>query len=499
MRRKALLYTTLLMALAMSVAGTAAFGQWSVGIYTLPSDIAWDASFDSSVRIVYSGGSLAIGEWAMVPIEGSTTPAQVVDRWGRLYSDPNSVAFTHGYTYDYDFSITGPALTTLQYTAPVGVTAPGVPVTVDCNWLIASPYTPTATVIFGEVSGPIALQDTVVSRFPDVGQAVVGWYWIEQLAGRVPLVVKGYPAGTYGPTLAVDRQQMAIFMARALNLPLLAYAGTFTDVTTSVVGWEHIEALARANVVQGFSPTVYAPTGIVSREQMAIFVARGMAGGDGNVPSGPAVPTFSDVALTDVSYKYVEYCAANDVVQGFSATIYGPLANVTREQMAIFVWRGFMMSTGVPVVIGGPACTGVEPDPAVSGYLGWSSVDTDPSWAYVALDALRIDWNLAVVDGPTTAWDIVLEVRAASAPTGAAVASTSVALSQAQITTIWNAAKASGDPYLIVKWDLSAEGLAAGDYILVALVEDSSGALQEVGWKRAAGTYVGRFFPFTVS
>jgi len=381
----------------------------------------------------------------------------------------------------------------------VGVTAPGVPVTVDCNWLIASPYTPTATVIFGEVSGPIALQDTVVSRFPDVGQAVVGWYWIEQLAGRVPLVVKGYPAGTYGPTLAVDRQQMAIFMARALNLPLLAYAGTFTDVTTSVVGWEHIEALARANVVQGFSPTVYAPTGIVSREQMAIFVARGMAGGDGNVPSGPAVPTFSDVALTDVSYKYVEYCAANDVVQGFSATIYGPLANVTREQMAIFVWRGFMMSTGVPVVIGGPACTGVEPDPAVSGYLGWSSVDTDPSWAYVALDALRIDWNLAVVDGPTTAWDIVLEVRAASAPTGAAVASTSVALSQAQITTIWNAAKASGDPYLIVKWDLSAEGLAAGDYILVALVEDSSGALQEVGWKRAASTYVGRFFPFTVS
>ena len=104
-----------------------------------------------------------------------------------------------------------------------------------------------------------------------------------------------------------------------------------------------------------------------------------------------------------------------------------------------------------------------------------------------------------MVDGPTTAWDIVLEVRAASAPTGAVLASTSVALTTGDISTIFDAAVLSGDPYLIVKWDLSTETLAAGDYILVALVEDSSGALQEVGWQRAASTYVGRFFPFTVS
>ena len=147
MRRMTFLYVTLLVALAMTVAGTAAFGQWTVGVYDLPSDIAWDTGDDSSVRIVYTGGGLAAGQWAMVPVEGSTAPVTVVDRWGRLHTDPNSVAFTHGYTYDYDFSITGPALTTLQYTAPVGLTAPGLPLTVDCNWVVASPYTPTATVV----------------------------------------------------------------------------------------------------------------------------------------------------------------------------------------------------------------------------------------------------------------------------------------------------------------------------------------------------------------
>ena len=488
------LLATALLALCMILAAGMASAQvgWLVDAQDLPSDLAWDDTYDASVDATHTGvGTLQTGTWGLVSVQGATAAASAIDRWGRVTADPPPVVFMGGGTVPIDFTITGPALTTLQYVAPVGLTAPGEPLSVDCNWLLASPYTTTPVLMLHDT----AVQDTVVSRFPDVGQLVVGWYYIEQLAGRVPLVVKGYPNGTYGPALTVDREQMAIFMARALDLPLLACEGTFTDVPDTMVGAQYIEALARANIVSGFSATIYGPAGIVTREQMAIFVSRGMAGGDANVPSGPAVATFSDVPTSAVSYNYVEYCVAAEVVKGYSATIYGPTVNVTREQMAIFIWRGFMVSTGVPVVIGGPAATGVEPDPAVAGYLGWSSEQLDPSWAYVALDALRIDANLAV--GGT--WDITLEVRDAAAPTGAVIASTSVNLSTAQISTIWNAAVLSGDPYLIVKWDVSAESLAAGDYILVALVEDSAGVMQEVGWKRAAGTYVGRFFPFTVS
>ena len=462
----------------------------------LPTGLAWDEAYGARIQVTHVLGSdpITAGTHAWVSVDGVTGAAVPADRWGLLHTAPNIGNIISTDFWNYDFTITGPALTSLQYTAPVGLTAPGEPLSVDCNWLLASPYTPTPSFPYFDADQTVEA-DVVVSRFPDVGQLVVGWYYIEQLAGRVPLVVKGYPNGTYGPALTVDREQMAIFMARALDLPLLACEGTFTDVPDTMVGAQYIEALARANIVSGFSATIYGPAGIVTREQMAIFVSRGMAGGDANVPSGPAVATFSDVPTSAVSYNYVEYCVAAEVVKGYSATIYGPTVNVTREQMAIFIWRGFMVSTGVPVVIGGPAATGVEPDPAVAGYLGWSSEQLDPSWAYVALDALRIDANLAV--GGT--WDITLEVRDAAAPTGAVIASTSVNLSTAQISTIWNAAVLSGDPYLIVKWDVSAESLAAGDYILVALVEDSAGVMQEVGWKRAAGTYVGRFFPFTVS
>ena len=485
-------WAAMLLVLCISVMCTGATAQlpgWQVSSQNIPSDIAWDQNPDVSVQVqhVLNTPAMAADSYALIPVEGVTSAAVAVDRWGLLQTQTNRGILGTTDTETFDFTITGPAVTTLQYTAPVGLTAAGLPLTVDCNWILADVTGVTPAFLLDDT----AEQDTVVSRFPDVGQTVVGWYYIEQLAGRVPLVVKGYPAGTYGPNIAVDREQMAIFMARALNLPLLPYVGTFADVPSSMVGAQYIEALALAGVVQGFTPTTYGPAGIVTREQMAIFVSRGMAGGDGNVPSGPAVATFTDVPSSRVSYKYVEYCVANGVVQGYSPTIYGPLVNVTREQMAIFVWRGFMMATGVPVVVGGPAAVGQQPSAA--SYLGWSSAATDPAWGYVALDVLRIDTNLAV--GGT--WDITLEVRDAAAPTGAAIASTTVNLTPVQIGALWTAAVASGVPYLFVEMDLSA--LSAGDYLLVALVEDSAGVMQEVGWKPAAATYEGQFFPFTVS
>ena len=494
------LLATALLALCMILAAGMASAQtgWLVSDQDLPSDLAWDDSYDASVNATHSGsGQLAPGTYGLVSVQGATSTASAIDRWGRVTSDAGLFPFMGGGTYLLDFTITGPALTTLWYTPPVGPTAPGVPLSVDCNWILATPLAPTPVFMLDDT----AVQDTVVSRFPDVGQAVVGWYHIEQLAGRVPLVVTGYPNGTYGPTLTVSRQQMAIFMGRALNLPLLPYVGVFPDVASDLVGADYIEALVTAGIAGGFGDGTYRPTDTVTREQMAIYVARGMAGGDANVPSGPAVANFPDVATSALSYKYVEYCFANEVAGGYPNGTYGPTVNVTRQQMAIFVWRGFMVSTGVPVVIGGPACTSVDPR---YNPIGWSSDHVDPSYAYVAFDALRLDTNLCA--GVNNAWDVQFEVRTAANPTGAAVASSPLfSHDAAMITTILNTARASGNPYwwitpmLAGPQSLVLPILAPGDYVLVLLVEDETGTMHEVGWKRAASTYVGRFFPFTVS
>ena len=472
--------------LIMNLPGPIPGSDFAVEEASLPTAMEWDSSGSASVTV----RNLQTHSWT-APGGHELRAEGAIDRWGLLSTALDSSVLPNQ-AHQFDFTLAAPPITTLAYQAPVAPADPGVVSSLSCAWVMAENGTP--------LSGTAAHEDTVISRFPDIqpGQAgEVSRFYIEECAGRVPLVVKGFPNGTYAPTLTVDRQQMAIFMARALKLPLLTYEGRFSDVPSDMVGAEHIEALARADIVQGFAPTVYGPSGIVTREQMAIFVARGMAGGDANVPTGPAVATFNDVPTGAVSYPYVEYCVDQQVVQGYSPTVYGAPVPVSRDQMSIFVWRAFIRPTGTPVVIAGPAATDVDPDTAA--YYGWSSVDTDPGCAYLQFDALRLDTNLVYPSTPSSTWDVTVQVRSAADPQGPAVDSATVSLTAANIQNAVAAGAASGDPYLTVSVDLTSLTLPPGDYLLVVLVEDEAGDLHEVGWKPTALSYAGQFFQFTVS
>ena len=91
--------------------------------------------------------------------------------------------------------------------------------------------------------------------------------------------------------------------ASELDLMGLAYplpASDFSDVSSSASDpywalWE-IEAAYAAGIVQGYSDGTYKPTDPVTRDQMAVYISRALAGGDAAVPAGPSTATFSDVA-----------------------------------------------------------------------------------------------------------------------------------------------------------------------------------------------------------
>jgi len=79
---------------------------------------------------------------------------------------------------------------------------------------------------------------------------------------------------------------------------------------------------------------------------MAVYVSRALAGGDGGVPSGPASPTFPDVAPDHWAFRYIEYAAANDIVRGYDDGTYQPSLAVDRGQMAVFIARAIAVPTG---------------------------------------------------------------------------------------------------------------------------------------------------------
>jgi PKD repeat protein len=96
-------------------------------------------------------------------------------------------------------------------------------------------------------------------------------------------VVLGYFEGLFLPNLTLTRAQMAVFVARAIADPtgeegLANYrpadAPTFTDIPPDYWCYRHIEYLAENQVVSGYPDGSYQPAATVTRDQMAVYIAR---------------------------------------------------------------------------------------------------------------------------------------------------------------------------------------------------------------------------------
>ena len=455
--------------------------SWALVDQTFPTAITWDGSAAVSVDTNNDGDTTWDSTYGLASVEGVTAAATKIDRWG-LTDVPVSGTVAPAADYTFDFSIIGPPITTLAYTVPVGPTAAGVITGLDCNWMLAN----TGALITTDT----AENSIVVSRFPDEGGA---WnYYIEELAGRGPFIVSGFGDGTYRPTADVLRNSMAVYMARALKLDLLPYAGVFPDVVEGSFGALEIEALVRTGIVTGYADG-YRPTAVVNRGQMAAYVARGIAGGDEFVPSGPATQTFDDVAPDFGFYKYIEYAVAQGVVTGYAVdNTYRPANAVNRGQMSAFVWRSFMRVDGTPVVLAGPAVS--ANDPLTTDWIGWTSPPVlglaDPGFAYVGLDAVRLNTNLV---GPDDSFDVTFVLYD---PDGVTEASHVISLDAAAITAAHDAAMASGDPYLFMSWGLPAVD-PAGEYSLKVFVTDENDDTWQAG--RTASLYIGISPPITAT
>ena len=122
-------------------------------------------------------------------------------------------------------------------------------------------------------------------------------------------------------------------------------AARFYDLPSQEWAFSAIEACVEAGIVGGYPEGTYHPLEVVTRAQMAVFIARALAGGDAKVPAGPATAHFPDVPTSHWAYKYIQYAYADNIVAGY-ADGYEPNTNVTRDQMAVFIARSIVTPTG---------------------------------------------------------------------------------------------------------------------------------------------------------
>ena len=145
-------------------------------------------------------------------------------------------------------------------------------------------------------------------------------------------ITAGCGVGRFCPSDAVTREQMASFLARAMDLP-----PADTDYFSDDAGSAHqadINRLAAAGITTGCAARRFCPAGTVTREQMASFLVRAL-------DLAPADADYFTDDAGSVHQGDINRLAASGITAGCAAGSFCPKASVTREQMAAFLERGF--------------------------------------------------------------------------------------------------------------------------------------------------------------
>jgi hypothetical protein len=120
----------------------------------------------------------------------------------------------------------------------------------------------------------------------------------------------------------------------------------FDDVPLDFWAYSQTKGCVDAGIVSGYDDGLYHPDWPVTRDQMAVYISRALAGGDDNVPDFTDTPTFPDVDETHWALDYVEYAVEQGVVGGYEDGTYQPDNPVTRDQMAVYVARALVAPSG---------------------------------------------------------------------------------------------------------------------------------------------------------
>ncbi len=157
-------------------------------------------------------------------------------------------------------------------------------------------------------------------------------------------ITAGVGGGNYGVAANTLRQQMAVFLLKAkygLCYAPPPCTGVFPDVPCPSTFAAWIEALAAEGITGGCGGGNYCPTNPVRRDQMAVFLLKAVHGSTYTPP--PCDGDFADVACPGTFADWIEELAAEGVTGGCGGGNYCPASNVTRGQMAAFLVNAFSL------------------------------------------------------------------------------------------------------------------------------------------------------------
>jgi glucose/arabinose dehydrogenase len=146
----------------------------------------------------------------------------------------------------------------------------------------------------------------------------------------------------YCPNVALTRGEMAVLVLRAAEGPAFApppcTTAPFGDVPCSHPFATWIQELAARGITSGCGAGNFCPASPITREQMAVFILRALGE---FAPPQPATQRFSDVPPTSPFYPFIDRLAELGITAGCGGGNYCPGSPVTRGEMAVFLVIAF--------------------------------------------------------------------------------------------------------------------------------------------------------------
>jgi glucose/arabinose dehydrogenase len=146
----------------------------------------------------------------------------------------------------------------------------------------------------------------------------------------------------YCPTSPVTREQMAVFLVRALEESPSTSSGTFSDVPAGPFSG-YIERIAELGIATGYPDGTFRPANPISRGEMAVMLVRAL-----DIAAEPHRGTFSDVPDGLFFTGAVEAIATARITTGCGGGKFCPFDHVLRDQMASFISRAFGLTPITP-------------------------------------------------------------------------------------------------------------------------------------------------------
>ncbi len=203
----------------------------------------------------------------------------------------------------------------------------------------------TASVVTSTLVTVVPNANAATTKFKDVPSNAYFYEAVNSLHARN--IISGYDDGTFRPNETLTRAHAAKIIALALDLDTINIQDPgFKDVPKEHNAYKYIAALANQGIIVG-SEGEYKPNNPLTRAQMAKIISLAY-----NLKSEDSQQlVFTDVNQDDWFRNYVSTLIENEITSGTTPTTFSPNKNVTRGQIAAFVYRSENKITPVPVQV----------------------------------------------------------------------------------------------------------------------------------------------------